>query len=132
MTIRVLDDHAGKYQVEIDNANPLKVVSSFRWTPPGGMNVTSITGSFGGRCQLDTGAIVCKGGAAPAESMTGLGGHIIVNFVATGRQPTWMGSYWIHWGVLGSVQVKQSTFSDLPVCKKGQKSSKAHPCTSSL
>ena len=57
------------------------------------------------------------------------GGSIIVNFTATGRQPTWTGSYWIHYGVIGSVQVQQSTFSDLPLCKKGQKSSTAHPCT---
>jgi hypothetical protein len=129
MTIRVLDESAGKYQVEIDNANPLKFVSSFNWTPPSGMNVTSITSSIGGRCHLTgDGVVVCTGAAAPANSVTTMGGEIIVNFIATGRQPTWTGSYWIHYGVIGSVQVQQSTFSDLPACKKGQRSTRAHPC----
>jgi hypothetical protein len=130
MTIRVLDDSAGKYQVEIENTNPVKFVASFNWTPPTGMTVTAVTSSIGGKCRLTTdGIVVCTGLAGPAGSVTTTGGSIIVDFIATGRQPTWTGSYWIHYGVIGSVQVQQSTFSDLPLCKKGQKSSTAHPCT---
>jgi len=130
MVVRVLDESAGKYQVEIDNGNPTKFVSSFNWTPPSGMTVTSIASSTGGRCRLTgDGVVVCTGAAAPASSVPPMGGGIIVNFTATGRQPTWTGSYWIHYGVIGSVQVQESTFSDLPLCKKGQKSSAAHPCT---
>jgi hypothetical protein len=129
MTIRVLDDSAGKYQVEIENENPTKFVSSFNWTPPSGMTVTSITSSVGGRCRLTgDGIVICTGAAGPAHSVTTMGGSIIVNFTATGRQPTWTGSYWIHYGVVGSVQVQTSTFSDLPVCKKGQTNTAAHPC----
>jgi hypothetical protein len=129
MTVRVLDESAGKYQVDISNANPEKFVSAFNWTPPGGMTVTSIDNAIGGRCHLTSDGIVsCTGAALPARSATGMGGDIIVDFTATGRQPTWTGSYWIHYGVIGSVQVTQSTFSDLPVCKKGQTSSGAHPC----
>ncbi len=129
MVVRVLDDNAGKYQVEIDNSNPTRFVSSFDWTPPSGMHVTAVTGSIGGTCNLTSdNIIVCKGLAAPPKSATGMGGAIIVNFTATGRQPQWAGSYWIHYGVVGSVQVQTSTFSDLPVCKKGQKNTAAHPC----
>jgi hypothetical protein len=129
MTIRVLDESAGKYQVEIANENPTKFVSSFNWTPPSGMTVTSITSSVGGRCHLTgDGIVVCTGAAGPANSATTMGGSILVNFTATGRQPTWTGSYWIHYGVIGSVQVQESAFNDLPLCKKGQKSSAAHPC----
>jgi hypothetical protein len=129
MTIRVLDESAGKYQVEIDNENPTKFVSSFNWTPPSGMTVVAVTSSVGGRCHLTgDGIVVCTGAALPASSTTTMGGSILVNFTATGRQPTWTGSYWIHYGVIGSVQVQESTFSDLPLCKKGQKSSAAHAC----
>jgi len=129
MVIRVLDDSTGKYQVEIDNSNPTRFVSSFDWTPPSGMTVTAVTGSVGGTCNLTSdNIIVCKGLAAPPKSATGMGGAIIVNFTATGRQPQWTGSYWIHFGVVGSVQVQTSTFSDLPVCKKGQTSTNAKPC----
>lgn len=130
MVLRVLNEPAGKYQVEIENGNPTRFVSSFVWTPPSGMNVTAVTGSIGGICRLTgDGVIVCKGLAAPPDSSTSVGGDIIVNFTAAGRQPTWTGSYWIHYGIIGTVQVQTSTFSDLPVCKKGQKSTKALPCT---
>jgi len=129
MVIRVLDDSAGKYQVEIDNSNPTRFVSSFDWTPPSGMTVTAVTSSIGGKCNLSSdGIVICKGLAAPPKSATSMGGAIIVNFTATGRQPQWTGSYWIHYGVVGSVQVQTSTFSDLPLCKKGQKSTAATPC----
>src|SRR5438874_7561668 len=57
MTVRVLDESAGKYQVEVANANPTKFVASFNWTPPSGMNVTSITSSVGGRCHLTSDGI---------------------------------------------------------------------------
>ena len=129
MVIRVLDDQAGKYQVDIQNGNPTRFVSSFNWTPPSGMTVTAVTGSIGGVCHLTgDGTITCKGLAAPPNSATTVGGDIIVDFTATGRQPTWTGSYWIHYGVVGSVQVQTSPFSDMPVCKKGQKSTNASPC----
>ena len=129
MVIRVLDEQAGKYQVEIENGNPTRFVSSFNWTPPSGMNVVAVTGSVGGICRLNgDGTINCKGLAAPPNSVTSVGGDIIVNFTATGRQPTWTGSYWIHYGVVGSVQVQTAPFSDVPLCKKGQKSTNAHPC----
>jgi hypothetical protein len=129
MVVRVLDESAGKYQVEIENENPTLFVSSFNWIPPSGMTVTAITSSIGGRCHLTgDGFVVCTGLASPANSATTMGGDIIVNFTATGRQPTWTGSYWIHYGVIGSVQVQESTFSDLPVCKKSHTSTAAHPC----
>jgi hypothetical protein len=129
MVLRVLDETAGKYQVEIENGNPTRFVSGFNWSAPGGMNVTAITGSVGGVCHLTSdGIIVCKGLAPPPNSATGIGGNIIVNFTATGRQPTWTGSYWIHYGVLGSVQVQMTQFSDVALCAKGHTSTKAHPC----
>jgi hypothetical protein len=130
MTVRVLDETAGKYQVEIDNANPERFISAFNWAPPDGLTVVKITGTVGGICHLTTDGLVnCKGLASPAGSVTTMGGGILVNFTATGLQPTWAGSYWIHHGVVGSVAVTTSTFSDLPVCKKGQTSTKTNPCT---
>ena len=126
MVLRVLDEPGGKYQVEIENGNPTRFVSSFNWTPPSGLNVTAVTASIGGICRLTgDGIIVCKGLAPPPNSMTSVGGSIIVNFTATGRQPTWTGSYWIHYGVLGSVQVQMTRFNDLPLCPKGHKHGRA-------
>ena len=129
MTVRIINEQAGKYQVEIENTNPTRFVSSFNWTPPAGMNVRSITSSIGGKCHLSTdGIITCTGLAAPPDTAEGVGASLIVDFVADGRQPTWANGYWIHYGIIGSVQVQMSKFSDLPICKKGQKSTAAHPC----
>jgi hypothetical protein len=130
MTVSVLDEAGGKYQVEVQNENPTKFVSRVSWTPPNGLTITGITRSIGGKCLLTgDGVVVCVGQARPAASMTTMGGSIIVVFTATGLQPTWTGEYWIHHGVLGAVKVTQSTFNDLPLCKKGQKSTAARPCT---
>jgi len=129
MVLRVLDESAGRYQVDIENSNPTRFVSAFNWVPPAGMTVTAVTASYGGICHLaGNGVIACKGLGAPPDSATGIGGSITVNFTATGRQPTWTGSYWIHYGVVGTASVQFSKFSDVPVCKSGQKSTKAHPC----
>jgi hypothetical protein len=129
MTVRILDEAAGKYEVEVENENPTKFVSRFSWTPPSGLAITQITSSTGGRCLLTgDGIVTCVGLAAPAGSVTTMGGSIVVRFNATGLEPTWAGSYWIHHGVLGSVKVTQSTFTDLPLCKTGQKSTAARPC----
>jgi hypothetical protein len=129
MVLRVLDESAGQYQVDIENGNPTRFVSAFNWVPPAGMTVKAITSTSGGVCHLDgNGNIVCKGLGAPPDSDTSIGGSIKVNFTATGKQPTWTGSYWIHYGVVGTVSVQFSKFSDLPQCKSGQQNTKAHPC----
>lgn len=131
MIVRVLGTDS--YQIEVDNTNPTKTVKSFTWTPPSGMTVTAVTSATGGKCDVTGGIISCKGslGAAPC---TCVGGSMLVNFTAKGREPTWANGYWIHYGVVGalditsSTPVKVPTFSDLPACAKGQKSTKARPC----
>jgi hypothetical protein len=129
MVVRILDENSGKYEVEIENMNPVRFVSSFTWTPPSGLQITEITGAIGGKCLLmDDGTITCKGMAAPPKTEQGIGGRLIVDFTASGHQPKWTGSFWIHYGLVGSVKVQMSTFSDLPLCKTGQHTTKAHPC----
>jgi hypothetical protein len=58
---------------------------------------------------------------------------MIVDFTATGLQPTFVptsyGGYFIHYGVLGSVEVETGSFADLPLCKKGETSTRTNPCT---
>jgi hypothetical protein len=131
MTVRILNEQAGQYQVEVVNTNPTRFVSSFNWTPPAGMEIVSIQSARGAKCNLSTdGLIICKGQAAPPKSAEGVGESVTVNFTASGRQPTYANGYWIHYGVLGSAQVSMSKFTDLPLCKKGQKNTRAHPCAS--
>lgn len=135
MTVRILDEIAGKYQVEFDNTNPAKLIDDFKWTPPGGMTISAINSTTGGRCLILEGIIECKGQWRPASCDSGecIGGSMKVDFTATGKQPTFVqtsyGGYWNHYGVIGTIVVHTATFSDLPLCKKGQKSTRAHPCT---
>ena len=64
-----------------------------------------------------------------------------VNFTAKGLEPTFANGYWTYYGFSASrLQIQQMTpvpyhipsslptFTDVPVCKKGQKSTKARPC----
>jgi hypothetical protein len=134
-TVRVLA--TDRYQVEVDNTNPTKFIKSFDWAPPSGVSVTKVTSVEGGQCSLDgNGGIQCKGTIYP-PSCSCAGGGMIVNFSATGREPTFANGYWTYYGVVGGVTitgtspVTASSFSDVATCKKGQKSTKAHPCTKS-
>jgi hypothetical protein len=131
-TVRVLSTDS--YQVEVDNTNPTKFIKSFDWAPPSGVTVTKITSTSGGTCTLDgNGGITCKGTIYPPDCQCA-GGGMIVDFSAKGREPTFANGYWTYYGFVGGVTVtgtapaKSTAFSDLPVCGKGKKSTKAHPC----
>ena len=136
MVVRIIShDH---YQVEVQNTNPTSFIKSFDWTPPSGLTVTAVTGSQGGTCKLDgAGGISCTGKATPATCSGCVGASMLVNFTATGLEPTYANGYWTYYGVVGGVQVtgtipiQKPSFGDLPVCKKGQKSTKKNPCVKS-
>jgi hypothetical protein len=129
MTVRILDESSGTYQVEVDNTNPARYITGFHWTPPGGLTIVTITSTVGGKCRLPgDGTIACTGEAAPPVGGQVNGASMIVDFRATGLEPKWMGTYWTHYGVIGAVQVTTGGFSDLPLCKKSQTSTRAHPC----
>jgi hypothetical protein len=133
MIVRILD--TDKYQLEVDNPNPTRSIDSFVWTPPSGMTLTGITGTQGGKCLIDSGTLNCHGKIAAPICMCISTDTMLVNFTATGREPTWANGFWIHYGVVGGFQITGSSpvqapsFGDLPLCKKGQQSTKAHPCT---
>ena len=127
---------SGLYRIEVDNTNPTSFIKTFSWTPPGGMTVTAVTSSEGGRCALSAGTIECtagKKGITPPPCMC-VGGAMTVNFTATGRDPTFANGYWTHYGVVGSMQITSTipvniaSFADVPLCAKGQVSTKAVPC----
>ncbi len=136
MVVRIVShDH---YQVEVQNTNPRSFIKSFDWTPPGGLTVVAVTGAQGGSCKLDgSGGISCTGKVVPATCDGCVGASMLVNFTATGLEPTYEHGYWTYYGVVGGVQitgtipVEKPSFGDLPTCKKGQKSTKAHPCVKS-
>ena len=134
MTVRILDEAAGSYQVEVDNTNPFKFIDKYVWTPPPGMTIVKITSTIGATCHLPAdGTVVCTGQAAGPGGIGEVGSGMIVDFTASGNQPKFVstsyGGYYIHYGVIGTVAVTEGTFSDVPLCTKGQASTKTKPCS---
>jgi hypothetical protein len=146
--IRFLDPtgHPPKYQLEIENTSGIGYINTFNWVPPANMTITAITSTSGGRCALVSGHIACKGGEkgiAPPKCTCLAGGVMVVNFTATGNEPTFNGQYWTYYGIVGSyTQITSmtpvpyhipsflpTTAADLPLCKKGQTSTAANPCS---
>jgi len=131
----------GRYQLEVENTSGIGYINAFSWVPPINLTVTAVTSSEGGKCALSGGNIECTGKMAPPRCTCEAGGDLTVNFTAKGLEPTFANGYWTYYGIVGaSLQIQQMTpvpyhipsarptFIDLPVCKKGQRSTKLRPC----
>jgi hypothetical protein len=153
---RFLDPAAGKYQIEVDNTSGVGYINSFNWVPPPGMTITRITSTEGGHCALvpnpvpggGSPMISCVGGKkgiAPPKCTCLTGGEMLVNFTATNdHAPSFNGTYWTYYGIVGAYTkitamtpvpyhipsvVPSNQGEDLPLCKKGQVSTKRNPCS---
>ena len=131
----------GSYQLEVENTSGIGYINAFSWDPPVNLTITAVTSSEGGKCTLEGGSIECTGKVAPPKCTCLAGGSLTVNFTAKGLEPTFANGYWTYYGFSGArLQIQQMTpvpyhipsalptYTDLPVCKKGQKSTKARPC----
>jgi hypothetical protein len=144
--MRFLDIPAGLYQLDVTNTSGLGYINTFTWVAPTNMNITRITSSEGGICTLTaSGDISCRGGGkgVPPPKCTCLGGgHLTVNFTATGLSPTYNGHYytwygieggWLHITTMTPVPYHIPSFLpqgiDLPLCTKAQPNTATHPCT---
>jgi hypothetical protein len=133
---------AGTYQLDVQNTSGIGYIDQFTWVPPANLTVTAVTSSVGGKCALVGGSIQCNGKMAPPNCTCQAGGDLTVNFTAKGLDPTFANGYWTYHGLVGAyLQIQQMTpvpyhipsavptlGQDLPLCKKGQKSTKARPC----
>lgn len=133
MVVRIVStDH---YQIVVQNTNSTDFIKSFYYNPPAGLTITAVTGVQGGSCNLNSGGIDCVGKIVPATCNGCVGASMLVNFTATGLEPTFANGFWTYYGVVGGLEVtgtipiEKPTFSDLPICKKGEANTKAHPCT---
>jgi hypothetical protein len=135
MVVRIISTN--HYQIEVQNTNPRSFIKSFVYTPPNGLTVTAVTGAEGGTCSLSSGQINCAGKLVPSTCDGCVGASLIVNFTGAGLDPTFANGFWTYYGVVGGLQVtgtipvQKPTFGDLPLCKKGHVSTKAHPCVKS-
>jgi hypothetical protein len=131
----------GLYQLDVQNTSGIGYINQFTWTPPPALTITAITSSEGGKCTLVGGNIQCNGKVSPPTCTCLAGGDLTVNFTAKGLEPTFANGYWTYYGIVGAyLQIQQMTpvpyhipstlptGADLPLCKKGQKTSKSNPC----
>ena len=131
----------GKYQLDVQNTSGIGYINEFTRVPPPNLTVTAVTSSEGGRCALVGGNIQCNGKVAPPNCTCRAGGDLTVTFTANGLDPTFANGYWTYYGIAGAyLQIQQMTpvpyhipsalpsGADLPLCKKGQKSTKTNPC----
>jgi hypothetical protein len=135
-------DFSGHFQAVIQNMTPRGYANAVTWTPPPSITVTAITSSKGGTCHLTAdGTVACNGRLAPPTCVRGTcypsaGSSITITFTAalTGIPPG-PGSTFEGLSLIGtSLQVTDMTFlppsyNDLPLCRKGQSSTKAKPCS---
>ena len=130
------------YQLDVQNTSGIGFIDEFTWSPPIGLTITGIKSTEGGRCSLVGGGIQCTGKLQPPACTCQAGGDLTVVFTANGLEPTFANGYWTYYGIVGAqLQIQQMTpvpyhipstmplTTDLPLCKKGQKSTKSHPCS---
>ncbi|HWB22188.1 MAG TPA: hypothetical protein VG652_04815 [Gaiellaceae bacterium] len=146
--IRFLDPVRGLYQIEVQNTSGIGYINTFNWVPPPDMTITAVTSTEGGHCSLVNAAISCTGGGkgvAPPTCTCLAGGSMTINFTATGNAPVYANGYWTYYGVIGGyTQITSmtpvpyhipsfvaSSAEDIPICKAGQTSTTANPCTKS-
>ena len=122
------------WRLSVVNTNPgAKFIGTFWWIPPIGMTIQSVKRVNGGTCSLGGNAVTCKGNVAPPNCFTCVGDSMTLDFTATGDEPKFVntsyGGYYIHYGVLGQLNVTSlNSFGDLPTCAAGKKSTPANPC----
>jgi len=132
----------GVYQLDVQNTSGIGFINQFNWSPPANLTITAVTSSEGGKCSLVGGNIQCNGKVAPPRCTCLPGGDLTVNFTARGLEPQMINGVMTWYGLVGAyLQITQMTpvpyhipstlprdVADLPLCKKGQTSTKLHPC----
>jgi hypothetical protein len=141
--VRYVDLKHGQYQLEVENTSGLGYINSFTWNSPGQLQLTAISHVTGGRCHIAANAIQCTGakhGIAPPSCTCHAGGHMTVDFTATGDAPKFNGRYWTYYGVGSDTVITSMTpvqyhipsweggEQDLPLCAPGTQPGPDNPC----
>jgi hypothetical protein len=132
------------YRLTIRNTSGIGFINTFTWIPPVGMTVSSVDHTSSGTCKLASGDIHCTAKLQPPKCTCRTGGSITIDFTAKGREPTMKDGHLVSYGVIGSfLRIEKMTpvpyhipsflgginaGQDLPLCKVGQRSTRAHPC----
>jgi len=132
----------GKYQLLVQSTSGVGFIDSFDWVAGPGFTITSVTSSSQGKCALVGDAISCTGSLKPPKCTCLPGGSMTIKFTATGDTASDPKGTQEAYGEVGSyIAIKTVTpvpyhipsslntsSADVPLCKAGQKSTKAKPC----
>jgi hypothetical protein len=131
-----------RYQITVQNFSNAGFINSFWWNAGNLMRITAVTGSSGGSCHVsDPTTVQCTGLAIrPPKCTCESGGSATVTIVArTVATPTKGTTYGVQGSKLRIGDVTpvpyhipsykgQEANADLPICAKGQASTKSQPC----
>jgi hypothetical protein len=116
----------GRYRIEVANMVPRSNFRYFAYLLPDGMTLTRVLGANGGDCGTSSGMISCIRNLAVHGNKQR---DLVVDFTASGRAPVKAkAGYWIHFGFTTPYLDQPESFTDVPICDLGEKSTKEHPC----
>jgi hypothetical protein len=127
VTVRQVDTRT--YRLDIANTRLTDNFRYFAWLLPDGMTLRRVVRSSDGDCGISSGMISCTRQLATRGCACSQP-DLVVDFTAAGRAPTRAkGGYWVYHGLVTPYLDVPSSFSDVPICDIGEKSTNAHPCT---
>jgi hypothetical protein len=142
--VRYVDLKHGQYQLEIENTSGLGYIKSFSWDAGSQLQLRAVKSVQGGRCQIASNQLSCSGwklGIAPPDCTCRAGGRLVVNFTASGNEPTFNGRYWTYYGLYSDTTVTDVNpvdyhipswlggVQDLPLCSPGTQPGPDNPCS---
>jgi hypothetical protein len=127
----------GRFELIVVNTSSIGYLDQFRWVPPPGTTLTTLTSVKGGTCSITNNTLECTGKIAPPICTCLPGGRITIDFYATGPAPSFGGGMYLQIETMTPVPYHipsfltpaQSLALDLPKCKPATKATKTHKAT---
>lgn len=77
--------HGRSYRLTVLNTSGVGYIHTFKWVPPAGWKVDSVSSVNGARCHIDAGDLSCVGVVAPPTCLcSGDGGKVVVKLTIRG------------------------------------------------
>ena len=131
----------GRFRVLVQNTSQIGFINAFDWLPPPGVKITSVGSTSVGHCDLHDNTVSCRATLRPPKCTCLPGGSMTFDFTAkivrADVPDASTGFYDANVIVRSMTPVPYiipshlgatPRYSDLPICKVGQESTKDAPC----
>lgn len=96
-TLRLI--HGRSYTLSVLNTSGVGYIHTFKWIPPPGWEVNSLSNVKGAKCHIDGGALSCVGLVAPPTCLcSGDGGRVVLNLTIRGINQGTSGGHPVYYG----------------------------------